>query len=140
MIKYIIDTNTISEPLKKQPNEAVIDMLRTHENEIAISTLTLHEMYYAMMRLTSSKRKDIIKFYIEEVVHAKLPIISYDDNIAELHATERATLEQKGLTTPFIDGQIAATALANNLILVTRNLKDFKHFNNLKVISWHNEQ
>ncbi len=38
---------------------------------------------------------------------------------------------------PFVDGQIAAIAYVNNLILVTRNIEDFKNFADLKLENWH---
>ncbi len=37
-----------------------------------------------------------------------------------------AKLESEGKAAPYQDSQIAATALAYNLILVTRNIKDFE--------------
>ena len=52
------------------------------------------------------------------------------------HAVERARLEAAGKTTPFIDGQIAAIASVNDLVLVTANKADFRGFRGLRVQSW----
>lgn len=38
---------------------------------------------------------------------------------------------------PFVDGQIAAIAYVNDLILVTRNTEDFSNFSDLKLENWH---
>ena len=64
-------------------------------------------------------------------------ILSYDDGAAEWHAKERVRLTLKGLTPTFVDGQIAAISAVNGLILVTRNVNDFKQFLRLKVQNWH---
>jgi len=64
-------------------------------------------------------------------------ILPYDDRAAEWHAKERVRLTLKGLTPTFVDGQIAAISAVNGLILVTRNVNDFKQFLRLKVQNWH---
>ena len=64
-------------------------------------------------------------------------ILPYDDRAAEWHAKERARLSSKGLTPSFVDGQIAAISAVNGLILITRNVNDFKQFLRLKVQNWH---
>ena len=48
----------------------------------------------------------------------------------------RADTETKGKTLPFVDGQIAAIAIANGLILVTRNSKDFAGIASLQLENW----
>ena len=42
----------------------------------------------------------------------------------------------EGLTPAFIDSQIAAIAASNRLIMVTRNVDDFKDFDKLDVVDW----
>jgi tRNA(fMet)-specific endonuclease VapC len=50
---------------------------------------------------------------------------------------QRARLAAAGNSAPFVDGQIAAIAKVNRLILVTRNVNDFSMFSGLKVQNWH---
>lgn len=64
-------------------------------------------------------------------------ILPYDERAAEWHASERARLIALGRTPSFVDGQIAAIAKVNSLILVTRNMSDFKEFSGLKLKNWH---
>ncbi|MEN9430640.1 MAG: hypothetical protein RJA86_1499, partial [Pseudomonadota bacterium] len=53
-----------------------------------------------------------------------------------IHAQLRSEHEQKGLSLPFVDGQIASIAIAHGMTLVTRNLKDFSGIQGLRVVNW----
>jgi len=50
-----------------------------------------------------------------------------DHKVAVRWGRQMATLKAAGKVTGVQDGQIAATALANNLTVITRNVKDFVH-------------
>ena len=65
-----------------------------------------------------------------------LTVLPYDCETALWHALERARLADLGRTPPFVDGQIAAIAMANNLTLVTRKTNDFADFAGLAVENW----
>ena len=66
----------------------------------------------------------------------KIPLLPYDANAAKWHAEERARLVTIGKTPSFADGQIAAIAKVNNLILVTNNVSDYADFLELKLENW----
>ena len=74
--------------------------------------------------------------YLFETILPVIPIIEYDRKAAKWHALERARLSSVGLTPAFADGQIAAIASTNKLILATRNTKDFIHFGDLTIENW----
>ena len=135
-LKYLLDTNIVSEPLRPEPQHGVIRKLRRHEEEIAISAVVWHELRFGAERLPASRRRDAIVQYLDEVVLATMPILDYDRAAAEWHARERARLAARGETPPFADGQIAAIAYVNELILVTFNDADFRQFQGLRVLSW----
>jgi tRNA(fMet)-specific endonuclease VapC len=69
-------------------------------------------------------------------VRRSLPILPYDEEAAAWHARERARLAKRGLPPSATDGQIAAIARVNDLVLVTANPKDFRRFQGLKVEDW----
>lgn len=71
-----------------------------------------------------------------DTVGATMEILAYTATAAEWHARERARLAALGRTPPFIDGQIAAVARVNRLILVTRNVSDFHGFEGLAIEDW----
>ncbi len=136
-MKYLLDTNVLSEPLKIQPDAMVMERLQQYQNHIVTATIVLHELYFGWYQLPPSRKEKTIKKYIDEVVIANIPMYSYDEDAAKWHACERARLQSIGKTPPFVDGQIAAIAYANNLILVTRNISDFDSFSDLQIQSWH---
>jgi tRNA(fMet)-specific endonuclease VapC len=136
-MKYLLDTNVLSEPLKIQPDAIVMERLQQYQNHIVTATIVLHELYFGCYQLPPSRKEKSIKKYIDEVVVANIPMYSYNEDAAEWHARERARLQSIGQTPPFVDGQIAAIAHVNNLILVTRNITDFYSFSDLQIQCWH---
>jgi tRNA(fMet)-specific endonuclease VapC len=73
---------------------------------------------------------------MQDVIRATFPILPYDDIAAAWHGRERARLEAIGRPAPYADGQIAAVAYANGLILATVNAKDFARFKDVLVEDW----
>ena len=136
-LKYLLDTNVVSEPLRPKPRHGVVRRLSRHEDEIAISSVVWHELRFGAERLAPSRRRDAIVQYLDEVVLATMPILDYERAAAEWHAKERARLAARGVTPPFADGQIAGIAYVNDLILVTFNASDFRQFHGLRVLGWH---
>lgn len=135
-LKYLLDTNIVSEPLKPAPHPGVVRRLRRHEDEIAIASVVWHELQFGLELLPASRRRDVIARYLEEVVLVTMPILPYDRGAAEWHAAERVRLSARGETPPFADGQIAAIAHVNELSVVTFNERDFRRFAGLRVVSW----
>lgn len=137
MARFLLDTNVVSEPTFKQPNEHVIAQIDVNQSDVAISSTVLHELIFGCERLPESKKRSHIERYIEEVILNSVPILAYDSKAARWHALERARLTSIGKTPAYADGEIAAVAATNGLILVTRNLSDFKDFDGLNIITWH---
>lgn len=135
-MKYLLDTNVLSEPLRPRPDDRILSMLRRHRTEAAVAAPVWHELRFGCERLPRSRRRRQIEAYLVEVVAATLPILPYDREAAAWHATERVRLVKKGRPPPFVDGQIAAIAVVNGLTLVTSNAKDFGRFRDLDVVSW----
>jgi tRNA(fMet)-specific endonuclease VapC len=135
-VRYLLDTNVISEALAAVPDERVVAKLGLHEHESCIAAPVWHELLYGCVRLPVSARRERLRHYLFEVVSASLTILPYDESAAARHAEERARLEAEGRVVPFVDGMIAATALAHELVLVTRNVRDFAPFQGLVVENW----
>ena len=135
-LKYLLDTNVISEPLRPLPAAGIMRRLRDHEGEIAIPSPVWHELRFGCARLPPSRRRDEIERYLEDVVAATIPVLDYDRRAADWHAVERARLTAAGRPPPFVDGQIAAIARINSLNVVTANRAHFLDFKGLRVLTW----
>ncbi len=135
-LRYLLDTNVLAEPLKPRPNTKVLNRLRNLGAEISISSVVWHELLYGMRRLPAGTRRSNLERYLVEVIAPTIPILPYDERAAAWHASERARLDAAGSPPPFADGQIAAIASVNDLVLVTNNTRDFAWFQDVKIENW----
>lgn len=135
-LKFLLDTSIISAPVAKIPNRRVARKLEQHGVHCAIGAPVWNELIYGCGRLPEGKRKSALEEYLHDVVRRSFPILPYDEAAAESHGMERARLEARGKTPPFVDGQIAAIARGNRLTLVTANTEDFLCFDDLEIADW----
>ncbi len=136
-MKYLLDTNVLSESVKTSPKKSVLAKLERHQHEITTASVVWHELLYGCYRLPKSKKRSFIERFLEELVYRNIPILTYDEQAAKWHASIRTLLISRGQTPPFADGQIAAIAKVNDLILVTNNTADFAYFEQLHLENWH---
>ena len=135
-MQYLLDLSTISEPLRPKPALGVMRKLREHDGETAIPAPVWHELRYSCARIPPSQHRQAIECFIDSVVLASFPILDYDKAAADWHALERARLAAAGNAPPFVNGQIAAIAHVNDLILITSSIGNFKAFRGLQLRSW----
>lgn len=136
MARFLLDTNVLSEPLRPQPNSTVMQRLMDQSQELATAAVVYHEMLFGYHRLPASRKRQAIAAYLQEEVEPKLLILPYDAEAANWHAAERARLVSAGRTPAYIDAQIAAIAVVNDLTLVTNNISDYEDFQNLQLQNW----
>lgn len=65
-LRYLLDTNVISEPLRPQPDPNTLTRLHRHQSEVAIAAVVWHELWYGCGRLPSSVRRDRITHYLTQ--------------------------------------------------------------------------
>ena len=110
--------------------------IAAHEGELATCAIVWHELRYGAARLPESEKRQAIEAYLESAIRPALPILPYDEEAAAWHARERARLERRGRPPNAADGQIAAIAAVNELVLVSANARDFRRFSELRVEDW----
>ena len=136
---YLLDTNIISEPTKAQASEKVIQKLAENIEYSGISSIVWAETLTGVKQLTDGKRKTGLFDYLVENVQKMYEIIPFDASCASIYSDLAQKLKDKGTPAPQFDLLIAATAIANNLILVTRNTQDFEAIakvSNLMMENW----
>jgi tRNA(fMet)-specific endonuclease VapC len=135
-IRYLLDTSIVSSPISKEPDAEIVKHLESNGHECAIAAPVWHELTYGCHRLPRGKRRAALETYLQEVVLAAFPVLAYDEAAAHWHGHERARLDGVGRPAPYVDGQIAAIAFVNDLVLVTANVKDFARFRDVEVENW----
>ncbi len=123
MSNYLLDTNVISELARKKPNPSVLEFFESLD-EITISVITVEEIEFGIERLPQAQRKNLWRWW-SALLSLPPNVLEIDDKIAKLAGNLRAKQEAKGKSRTQADMLIAATAISNGLILVTRNTKDF---------------
>ena len=136
---YLLDTNVISEMLNRFPSVAVCSRINHFKEVSAISAITWFELLSGVQNMPEGNRKEFLRDAIVNTVQSMFPVIAYDQHAAWIHADIMSRMNAVGKPRPFQDSQIASIAVANNMILVTRNVKDFQTIQEvspLMVESW----
>jgi tRNA(fMet)-specific endonuclease VapC len=90
----------------------------------AISSVTASELLHGIYRANSAKLRQRRQGFVEGILTA-LPVISFDLRVARVHAAMWADLARRGAAVGERDLMIAATAIAHDLRIVTRDLRSF---------------
>ncbi|MGH8528948.1 MAG: type II toxin-antitoxin system VapC family toxin [Nevskiales bacterium] len=135
MIKYVLDTNTLSELMRERPDPRLETKLSEHRKTCAIPAPVIDELQFGVSRMSAPERRAMYQGWLEALM-ADFPVIPLDGLCAQWHGRERARLTSAGKTPSLYDGLIASIAAVNELTLVTRNQTDFANFNNLKLENW----
>ena len=130
MKKYLLDTNICIYFLKGQ-----FDLHRKieeiGEENCYLSEITIAELKYGAENSVQKEknRKNNDEF------QAKFKIIPVFPAL-DVYAKEKARLKTKGIVVDDFDLLIGATAIHNNLTLVTRNVRDFDRVNDIEIQNW----
>ena len=129
---YLLDTNIISYWMRG--DKRVIGRIKKHSpSDLSLSTITLAEILYGIEKSPMKKGE---RGYKIKQISSLLELYSFDEAAAGEYAVIRAQLERKGMVISERDTQIASIAMANKLIVVTHNIKEFGRIGKLKVEDW----
>lgn len=131
----LLDTSVISEAVRPRPDQHVLARLADAEGHAAIAAVTWHELVYGVERLPDGHRRNALTVYLVEV-RDRYPVLAYDSRAAEWHARQRSRLEHHGTARSYADIRIAAIAVTNGILLVTRNVTDFEGISGLRIENW----
>lgn len=125
-MKFIVDANILSEPTKSKPELGVVRWLETHAAELAITSIVLGELEYGILLLAPGKRRAQLHAWFTKGVQ-RMRTLDLDARTATAWAGLLARLRRKGLAMPIKGSLIAASALAHDLSVATRDTGDYRN-------------
>lgn len=140
-VNYLLDTVAISEAVKSSKDNGYMNWLTTADDErLYVSCLTIGEIQKGVSLADDPKLRQKLEDYLaglyEAFANRVLELNVYD---ASLWGKLTAKAQKSGKTPPVIDGLLAAQCLRNQMVLVTRNVKDFEQFTELDILCpWSN--
>lgn len=139
-MKYLLDTDHISLLLHRDSDEH--DRLRSRmeehsEDDFAFSILSLHEQFMGCHSLISRNQPETIlrgyRIMLDLLaVYCGATVLPFDGEALQAFKV----LKQQKVRIKVMDLRLAATSLAENLVLLTRNIADFSRVPNLPVEDW----
>ena len=131
-MKFLLDTCAVSDYLRGV-DSVVQRIQKVRPSDVAISAVTVMELRYGATRRQSPKLTASVDAFLSGI-----SILTFDAEAAERAGVLRAKMETKGLSIALADCQIAGTALAYDLTLVTHD-KDLMRVPDLKVVDWRSD-
>jgi predicted nucleic acid-binding protein len=133
---YLLDTNAISEAVKSKQNAGYMGWLNAADDtQMYVSCLTIGEIQKGISLTAESKARSKLNDYLTGLYEAFAGrILDLDVQDSVLWGELTAQAQQRGKTSPIIDTLLAAQCIRRNLILVTRNEKDFEQFTELTTL------
>lgn len=128
---YLLDTNICIYVINERPPEVLQQFLVHEPDGLGISAITASELYWGVCKSGSARNLRALEKFI-----APLHVMDFGLEAAQAYGQLRATLERKGTPIGPLDLQIAAHALALDIILVTNNQREFKRVPGLRVENW----
>ena len=132
----VLDTNVLSEPLRTNPAESVLDWIAAQE-DMATTAVTVAELLTGARRLSLGRRRDDLLVAIERTLSA-FPdsVLPYDEAAARRYAELQESQLSAGTPLSVEGGMIAAICSTRSLRLATRNIKDFEGLGLALVDPW----
>lgn len=125
----LLDTNVISELMRPEPAQAVLDWFGQHDAaELFISAVTEAELRAGVAYLPEGQRRDRLQLAIDAMIDQDFQgrVLPFDTITARPYAEIAAQRRAAGRPIAEADCQIAATARAADASVATRNGKDFE--------------
>lgn len=127
-MKYLIDTCVLSELVKVAPSANVLAWFAVQNPQnLFVSAMTLAELSRGVLQLHKSKRRESLQQWLLQLQEGfEDRVLSFDARVAQVWARMTVQAQARGRSPAAFDSIIAATALAHDCTIVTRNVRDFE--------------
>lgn len=123
-MKYLADTNVLSETVKPSPSPRVARWWSQHDSQTVTNPIVLGELEFGILRLPAGRRRARLRDWFDAGVKA-IPVLKIDGQTAQIWAEMLDKMERLGRKIPVKDSLIAASALQFGLTIATRNISHF---------------
>lgn len=131
-MKYMLDTNICIFIIKRRPEHVLHKFMEQEPGNITISAITYAELLHGVEKSQAKERNRIaLTMFLAEI-----PVIPFDDLVAQEYGIIIADLQKKGTQIGPMDTLIAAHAKSLNMILVTNNTREFARVDGLALEDW----
>jgi predicted nucleic acid-binding protein len=130
-VNLLLDINVLSEIQRLVPSPKVVAWLDTiDEDRTFISVASIAELRRGIAWLQDGRRRTALAAWLAHDLPARFAerVLPIDQTVAERWGDLMVQSRRSGVALSVMDGFFAATALVNDLMLVTRNVKDFAAF------------
>lgn len=131
MTRYLLDTNILSELIKRPSGVAAQKITTLKNDDFCTSVIVACELHYGVLKKGSRLLQNKVSQLLQSI-----DIIAFDSLIEPYYAKVRVDLEKQGTPIGANDLFIASHALALGAILVTANTKEFSRIPGLMIENW----
>jgi len=133
-VATLIDTSVFIALERGRLDPATLQHQRDDE-EIAMAAITASELLHGVHRLRSAVSRARAERFVEDLL-ALVPVIPFDLDAARVHARLDAELSAAGTAVGDADLLIAATAVAHDYRIATRDRRSFPRIKGIDVVLW----
>jgi tRNA(fMet)-specific endonuclease VapC len=131
-MRYLLDTNVCIHFINGRVPQLRERLLTLDQEDVAVAIITKAELYYGSAKSQTPQRSR----EKQTAFLAGVRVLPFDDAAVDYYADLRVALERQGTPISHPDMQIAAIALANQLVLVTHNTAEFSRISGLALEDW----
>lgn len=124
-MRYLVDANVLSEPTKPFPDRGVQEWLVANEEDLVVDPIILGEIQLGVHLLPRGRKRERLEQWFQTLVDS-IECLAWDEAVGLRWGELIAKVRLQGQALPILDSMIAATALAHDLTVATRNVRDFK--------------
>ena len=140
---FLLDTNVVSETVRPLPRRSVLDWIEAQNpSDLFLAAQTMGELVRGVRKVREQERRERFERWIEQDLARQFDgrILPFDGRTAAIWGRLMGDGDRAGRRPAAADAHIAAVAIQHELILVTRNVRDFARFDLQLLDPWREEE